>query len=71
MNYNIIYYITKNETQYNTNIKKIIKLMSIESKVNIVGSTKIRRNIYAANYDPFETVKGKKKIYIQPFHECV
>ena len=27
-----------NEKQYNNNIKKIVKLMSMESKVNIVGS---------------------------------
>ena len=26
------------EKQYNNNIKKIVKLMSMESKVNIVGS---------------------------------
>jgi plasmid maintenance system killer protein len=46
--------------------------MSLESKINIVGSAKIKRNIYAAEYDSFETVKGKtKKYYIQPFHECV
>ena len=51
-----------NEKQYNNNIKKIVKLMSMESKVNIVGSAKIKRNIYAADYDSFETVKGKKKI---------
>jgi hypothetical protein len=30
--------------------------MSMESKVNIVGSAKIKRNIYAADYDSFETV---------------
>jgi hypothetical protein len=46
MNYNIIYYITMNEKQYNNNIKKIVKLMSMESKVNIVSSAKIKRNIY-------------------------
>ena len=61
MNYNIIYYITMNEKQYNNNIKKIVKLMSIESKVNIVGSAKIKRNIYAADYDSFETVKSKNE----------
>jgi hypothetical protein len=47
-----------NEKQYNNNIKKIVKLMSMESKVNIVGSAKIRRNIYYSDYDSFETVKG-------------
>jgi hypothetical protein len=35
--------------------------MSMKSKVNIVGSAKIKRNIYAADYDSFETVKGKTK----------
>ena len=28
----------------------------MESKINIVGSAKIKRNIYAADYDSFETV---------------
>ena len=37
--------------QYNKNITKIAKLMSLESKVNIVGSAKVKRNIYAADYD--------------------
>jgi hypothetical protein len=32
--------------------------MSMESKVNIVGSTKIKRNLYYSDYDSFETVKG-------------
>jgi hypothetical protein len=47
------------EKQYNNNIKKIVKLMSMESKVNIVGSAKIKRNIYYSDYDSFEIVKGK------------
>ena len=50
-----------NEKQYNNNIKKIAKLMSLESKVNIVGSAKIKRNLYAADYDSFSTVKGKNE----------
>ena len=50
-----------NEKQYNNNIKNIVKLMSMESKINIVGSAKIRRNIYYSDYDSFETVKGKTK----------
>ena len=50
-----------NEKQYNNNIKKIVKLMSMESKVNIVGSAKIRRNIYYNDYDSFSTVKGKNE----------
>jgi hypothetical protein len=32
--------------------------MSLESKVNIVGWAKIRRNLYYSDYDSFETVKG-------------
>ena len=51
-----------NEKQYNNNIKKIVKLMSMESKVNIVGSAKIKRALYAADYDSFETVTIKQKI---------
>ena len=47
-----------NQKEYNNNVKKIVKLMSMESKVNIVGSAKIRRNIYFSDYDSFETVKG-------------
>ena len=50
-----------NEKQYNNNIKKIVKLMSMESKVNIVGSAKIKRNIYYSDYDSFSTVKGKNE----------
>ena len=50
-----------NEKQYNNNNKKIAKLMSLESKVNIVGSTKIRRNLYYSDYDSFSTVKGKNE----------
>ena len=30
----------------------------MESKVNIVGSTKIKRNLYYSDYDSFETVKA-------------
>ena len=51
MNYSIIYYITMNEKQYNNIIKKIVKLMSMESKVNIVGSARIRKNLYYSDYD--------------------
>jgi len=47
-----------NEKQYNNNNKKIAKLMSLESKVNIVGSAKIRRNLYYSDYDSFSKVKG-------------
>ena len=50
-----------NEKQYNNNFKQIVKLMSMENKVSIVGSAKVKRNIYAADYDSFETVKGMNK----------
>ena len=35
--------------------------MSMVSKVNIVGSAKIKRNIYYSDYDSFEIVKGKNE----------
>jgi hypothetical protein len=46
---------------YNNNIKKIAKLMSLESKVNIVGSAKVKRSIFYSDYDSFSTVKGKNE----------
>ena len=49
------------EKQYNNKIKKIAKIMSLESKVNIVGSAKIKRSIYYSDYDSFSTVKGKNE----------
>ena len=50
-----------NEKEYNNSIKKIALLMSLESKVNIVGSARIRRNLYYSDYDSFSTVKGKNE----------
>ena len=50
-----------NEKLYNNNIKKIAKLMSLESKVNIVGSAKIKRSIYYSDYDSFSTIRGKNE----------
>ena len=54
-----------NQKEYNNNIKKIAKLMSLESKNNIVGSAKIKRSIYYSDYDSFSTINGKneKMIY--------
>ena len=54
-----------NEKLYNNNIKKIAKLMSLQSKVNIVGSAKIKRSKYYSDYDSFSTIRGKNenKIY--------
>ena len=48
-----------NQKEYNNKINRLSKLMSLESKVNIVGSAKIKRSIYYSDYDNFETVKGK------------
>ena len=54
--------ISNNNTSINNNnIKKIAKLMSLESKVNIVGSAKIKRSIYYSDYDSFSTIKGKNE----------
>jgi len=50
-----------NEKEYNNNIKKIVKLMSLESKVNIVGSAKVKRSIFYSDYDSFSTEKGKNE----------
>ena len=50
-----------NEKEYNNNIKKIVNLMSLESKVNIVGSAKVKRSIFYSDYDSFSTVKGKNE----------
>ena len=50
-----------NQKEYNNNIKKIAKLMSLESKVNIVGSAKIKRSIFYSDYDSFSTVKGNNE----------
>ena len=49
------------EKQYNKNITKIAKIMSLESKVNIVGSAKVKRSIYYSDYDSFSTIKGKNE----------
>ena len=35
-----------NEKLYNNKVTKIAKIMSLESKVNIVGSVKIKRSIF-------------------------
>ena len=48
-----------NQKEYNNKINMLSKIMSLESKVNIVGSAKIKRSIYHSDYDNFETVKGK------------
>ena len=50
-----------NSKEINNNIKIIGKLMSLESKINIVGSANVKRNLYYSDYDLFENVKGKSE----------
>jgi len=50
-----------NEKQFNNKVTKIARLMSLESKVNIVGSAKIKRSIFYSDYDSFSTIKGKNE----------
>ena len=50
-----------NSKEINNNIKMIGKLMSLESKINIVGSANVKRNLYYSDYDLFENVKGKSE----------
>ena len=35
--------------------------MSLECKINIVGSAKIKRSIFYSDYDSFSTLKGKNE----------
>jgi len=44
---------------FNKHIEKIGKTISVESKVNVVGSAKIQRSIYYSDYDLFEEIKDK------------
>ena len=43
----------------NNNIQNIGKIMSLESKVNVVGSASIKRSIYYSDYDLFESVNNR------------
>ena len=45
--------------QYNDAVVNIGKIMSLESKVNVVGSASIKRPVYYSDYDLFENVYGK------------
>jgi len=47
------------QKEYNNHITKINRLMSLESKVNIVGSASVRRNVYYSDIDSFGIVRGK------------
>ena len=46
---------------FKKSINDIAKLMSVESKVNMVGSASIKKNIYYSDYDLFEKVEGHSK----------
>ena len=47
--------------EINNNIKIIGKLMSLESKVNVVGSANVKRNLYYSDYDLLQEVQGKSE----------
>ena len=44
---------------YNKNIEKIGKMISIESKINVVGSASIKRSLYYSDYNLLEHVNDK------------
>ena len=46
---------------FKKSINDIAKLMSVESKVNMVGSASVKKNIYYSDYDLFEKVEGHSK----------
>ena len=50
--------------EYNNAVASIGKLMSLESKVNVVGSASIKKSIYYSDYDLFEKVSGKSDTMI-------
>ena len=46
---------------FKKSINDIAKLISVESKVNMVGSASVKKNIYYSDYDLFEKVEGHSK----------
>ena len=60
-----------NSKEINNNIKKIGKLMSLESKVSLVGSANVKRNLYYSDYDLFENVKSKSEQLIYNHFKAV
>ena len=46
---------------FKKSINDIAKLMSVESKVNMVGSASVKKAIYYGDYDLFEKVEGHSK----------
>jgi len=49
---------------FNNSITKLGQKMSLESKINIVGSASVKRSIYYSDYDLFERVSGKSETVI-------
>ena len=45
--------------KFNKTIEKIGKIISIESKINVVGSANVKRSIYYSDYDLYEQVDDK------------
>ena len=46
---------------FNKSVNDIAKLMSVESKVNMVGSASIKKSIYFGDYDLYKKVEGHSK----------
>ena len=44
---------------FNNKVSQIGSIMSLESKVNVVGSASIQRSTYYSDYDLFEKYKIK------------
>jgi len=57
--------------EINNNIKIIGKLMSLESKINVVGSANVKRNLYYSDYDLFQEVQGKSEQLIYNHFKAV
>jgi len=57
--------------EINNNIKIIGKLMTLNSKINIVGSANVKRNLYYSDYDLFQKVKGKSEQLIYNHFKAV
>jgi hypothetical protein len=45
--------------EFHNKIIKINRLMSLESKLNVVGSSALLKSVYYSDIDSYETVKGK------------
>ena len=49
---------------FNNKVSQIGSIISLESKVNVVGSASIQRSIYYSDYDLFETIQNKTSTVI-------